>query len=767
VRYLVISLLLLGLLTVENRSTPDREAPGFDRFVPIAVWYGGGKARAPMLEARPQEKRDLWRTDLQQIRKLGFNTVRCWIDWASAEPTEGQFNLDTIDVLTGLAEETGLRVVIQVYMDSAPDWVGRKFPDSQFVDISGTKMRSESAPGFCFDHPGVRKAMLNFFSTLAHRVKDQKAFLGWDLWSEPHVINWASATYLPAPEFCFCPYSVARFREWLKKKYTTLDSLNLAWYRRFADWDDIEPPRLSTILSYTDYTDWRYFIINKLAEDLRARYEAVKSVLPDRVATSHAAAPSLFTHPLDGDGNPDDWLMAQQVDYWGTSIYPKHSYPVGRDEVWRGALLDFSRSACYTRASGFWIGELQGGFGTVALSISSTVTPQDVSLWMWSALARGAKAINVYAWYPMSSGYESGGFGLINLDGTLTERARVAGRIARTVDQNQKLFQEAQPEPAEVAIIYNPLSYMVGGRRPPWAAGAQSEFEGIERNSMLGIYRALFPSNVPVDFLHINQIQEQGRRYKLIFLPYPLMIPEAAALALKSYVNEGGTLVSEARLAWNDERGWAKEIIPGFGLHEVTGCRETAIQRTASGRTTLEILKADSSVPELQPGDQLEGTSYEETLEPISSSGRVIARFSSGSPAMVASTYGKGKSLTVGTFLGTLYESRREPKLARFFTGLLEWAGVSQLVKLDSGPVIPPIEVRRMIAGQDILVFIFNHDSNSREPVIRLKRPAADCQAVDLSSGEPVRLLAEGDSVVLKKALAPYEVWVVKVSPKI
>ncbi len=757
---------LLLFVLVLSASLPATAPAAADDFLPVAVWYGGGKARAPMLETNPREKRELWRADLRQIRQLGFNTVRCWIDWASAEPVEGHFNLDTIDVMAELAEEVGLRVVIQVYMDSAPDWVGRKFPDSQFVDISGAKMRSESAPGFCFDHPGVRKAMLNFFSTLAQRVKTRKAFLGWDLWSEPHVINWASVTYLPAPEYCFCPYTVARFREWLKKKYSTLDGLNSAWYRRFGSWDNIEPPRLSTILSYTDYTDWRYFIIDKLAEDLRARYLAVKSVLPDRVATSHAAAPSLFTHPLDGDGNPDDWLMAQQVDYWGTSFYPKHTYPVGRDEAWRGALLDFSRSACYSRTPGFWIGELQGGFGTVALSISSTVTPQDVSVWMWSALARGAKAVNVYAWYPMSSGYESGGFGLINLDGTITERARMAGKIARTVDQNQKLFLEAQPAAAEVAIIYNPLSYLVGGRRLPWAAGGQSEFEGIERNSMLGIYRALFPSNVPVDFLHINQIAERGRRYKLIFLPYPLMISEAAAKALKEYVNQGGTLVSEARLAWNDERGWAKEIIPGFGLHEVTGCRETAIQRTASGRTTLEILSADSSIPGLEPGDKLEGGGYEETLEPISSAARVIARFPGGAPAVIASSFGRGKSLTVGTFLGTFYESKRDPKLARFFTGLMEWAGVTYPVKVDAGPTHSPVEVRRMINGKDTLVFVFNHGTNPSEPTVRLQRPAGEVQAIDLWTSEQPRFSLEGEYLVFKKLLAANDVWILRITAR-
>ncbi|HXG64825.1 MAG TPA: beta-galactosidase [Blastocatellia bacterium] len=759
----------LSLLCLCSQAALAGQSPAGERrsadFFPVAVWYGGGKARAPMLEPDPRAKRDFWRADLKKIKELGFNTIRCWVDWATAEPTAARYNFDTVDVLMDLAEEAGLRVMIQVYADSAPDWVGKQYPDAHFISISGAVMPSESSPGYCFDHPGVGRSILEFYSALAERVKNRPAFFGWDLWSEPHVINWAQATYMVSPEFCFCPYTVARFREWLKKKYTTLDALNRAWYRRFSDWSEVQPNRLSTILSYTDYVDWRFFIIEKLAEDLRRRYGAVKKVAPDRLITSHAAAPSLFTSPLSGDGSPDDWLMAGQVDYWGTSFYPKHSFPVGRDVAWRGALLDFSRSACMSRANGFYVGELQGGFGTIALRVSSTVTPEDVNIWAWSAIARGAKGINFYAWYPMSSGYESGGFGLINLDGSITERARAAGRVAQVVNRNQELFLGARPTPAEVAIVYNPMVYMVGGRRPLTAAGAQGEFAGIERNSLLGAYRALFPANVPVDFIHINEIAGgKASRYKLIYLPYPLMISEPAAKALINYVRDGGALASEARLAWNDERGFAKEIIPGFGLHEVCGCRERAVQQTPGGKTDMEIVASDASIPFLQPGDRLRGALYEETLEPISENARVLAKFADGSPAMVVSTYGKGKMLAVGSFLGMLYEAERDAGVAKFFSGLLDWAGVSRPVEVTGEGAGQNIEVRTMQVGRGQLVFTFNHSSAASAPVVRVKMPAGSHVAKDLLTGERVAAAYERDGLVLKKPLAPGEVWVVGIN---
>ena len=538
------------------------------------------------------------------------------------------------------------------------------------------------------------------------------------------VINWATATYLSNPEFCFCPNTVARFRAWLEKKYGTLDRLNQSWYRRFASWQEVEPSRLSTILSYTDYIDWRNFIQAKLGDDLRDRYDAVKRGAPDRVAASHAAGPNLFTSPLAGDGSPDDWIMQQQVDYWGTSFYPKHSYPIGRDPSWRGALLDFARSAGYSGGRGLWIGELQAGFGTVALNVSSTVTPADLRTWTWSAISRGAKGINFYAWYPMSSGYESGGFGMIQLDGTITERARVAGEIARIVERNQQLFLNAHPPQAQVAIVYNPLAYMVGGRqRAATTSGPQSEVAGIERDSMLGVYRAWFSSNVPIDFIHIQRLnQQQLAQYRLIYLPYPLMIPAASSSELAEYVRNGGALVAEARLGWNNENGRAAERIPGMGLDQVMGCRETAVESVTGSRTELIW----------ESGDRIPSRLYEETLEPLGKQARIVAKFANGNPAAVQSTFGKGKTLALGSYISAPFQQQPTPAAQRLFDWLLEWAGVERPIAVDGGPV----EVRWLDSGDEQLVFIFNHGDKAISPSLKLKF-AGNRAAMNLLSGAP------------------------------
>ena len=276
-------------------------------------------------------------------------------------------------------------------------------------------------------------------------------------------------------------------------------------------------------------------------------------------------------------------------------------------------------------------------------------------------LARGAKGIHYYAWYPMSSGYESGGFGLIQLDGTITERAREAGAIAAAGNRHQKLLLGARPARAEVAVIYNPLAHFVGGRQRAAAyGGPQGEVAGIERDSLLGVHRALFPHNVPLDYVHINHLGgNRLRGYKLVIFPYPLMLPEAAAAELREYVRAGGALAAEARLGWNNERGYAAERIPGMGLWEVMGCRETAVETVAEGRAALHW--TSSALPGLKPGAVLPGRWFQETLEPLGPEARAAATFADGGVAAVMSSYGKGRTLMLGSYLSAAYQSRPAP----------------------------------------------------------------------------------------------------------
>jgi len=722
-------------------------------FYPVAVWYGGGKVRAPMMSPLDATSAAQWGKDLDQIKATGFNTVKCWVDWATAEPKPGVFDFDRLDLLMRLAQQRGLRVIVQIYTDSAPDWVGTRYPDGRFVDRSGAVITSQSAPGYCIDHVGVRKEIVKFLEALSRDANRFPALYGWDVWSEPHVINWADFPYLASPEFCFCPSSQAQFRQWLRAKYKTLDALNAAWYRRFESWEQVQPPRFSTILSYADYLDWRAFIDDKLAGDLKTRVDGIRSADLSHPITSHAAVPGLFTSPTDGYGEPDDWKMAANADFFGTSLYPKHSESTAPWSHWMlAAGLDFTRSAGHSFGKGFWIGELQAGQGATGMRIVDPVTAHDEEYWMWQAIAHGAREIAIYAWYPMSSGFESNGYGLINLDGTLTDRAQAAGTTAQIIERHAGSIDRSQPVAAEVAILYDRLSYLVGGSQP-----SLSNLGNAERDSLLGVYRAFLEKQIPVDFVHPAAPSGASlSHYKILFLPYAVMLSESVAEQVKQYVAQGGTAVAEARLAWNNERGFASPVIPGFGLDQIFGGREKLIRPEAEPQL---VIQPAANLPGFKPGDFVSAAAFEEHLLPLPGA-EVLARFPGGEAAMVETAYGRGKAILVGSFAGLAYQRKHDQSTAELFLSLAQAAGVAPEV-LVSGPGTAELEVRRLASADQQFVFVFNHANADADASISLHMPWKVRKANDLTGNQDVPVQERGNETVLQRKLAPGAIWVV------
>src|SRR5690554_38963 len=714
--FLILVLLVFSsTLTMSGQVKSDNVNIEKD-FFPFSVWYSGGKARAPMLSKITESSEAEWRKDLQQIKDLGFNTVRTWVEWATCEPEPGKYNFENLELLMTLAEEVGLRVFIQVYVDSAPDWVAHNFPHALFEAQSGDIVVPQSAPGACMDNKEVEDAILNFYKETAKVANKYPNLFGWDLWSEPHIINWASLDYVPNIQFCFCDGTQNRFRIWLKEKYQTLDNLNKAWYRNFTDWYQVEAPRFSTILSYTDFVDWKTFIYEKLVGDMQARYDAIREIDHTSLITAHAVGASLFQSPHVGAGATDDFLMARPLDYYGVSIYPKHNRPEGAwSTTTLRTVMDFTRSA--NRENGGWfVGELQGGLGTISLLISDPVTSNDHSIWAWSAIAKGAKGVNIYAYYPMSTGYEAGGYGLINLDGTLTERSVNAGKIADVVNKNQELFLKGIPVKAKVGIVYNPLTQMVGGMQ-------RRDYPAAMSQSLIGYFQSFANHNVPVDFIHREHIEKgELSQYKLIILPYPIMFTQEAAKELREFVSNGGYILAEARFGWNDERGFASEIIPGLGMHDIFGAREDEVRMRENVTFTVNgdnhpVLKGFKS------GDLLNGSLYSQSVKLLeNSNAKVLATTSEGDPAIISSPYSKGEAILAGTYLGMANFSKIVPNNNKFFLNLLNWAKIERpFTTSEDGRSSNQIEVRLQDSDKGYLLFLINHSVNNETIEIDLK----------------------------------------------
>lgn len=326
----------------------------------------------------------------------------------------------------------------------------------------------------------------------------------------------------------------------------------------------------------------------------------------------------------------------------------------------------------------------------------------------------GTKGLNFYAWYPMSCGYEGSGFGLINLDGSITERARAAGKVGEIVDQNMDLFLNTKTPQAEVGIVYDIYSYIMLACSKERA----SEIINIVSSALTGIYRALLGENIPVDFIHINDFAKGDlKNYKLIFMPFSIMMTSEIAEGAKKFVHQGGKLVAEVRPGWSDEKGQCSEVIPGLGLHEVFGCRERWIRRREKPK--LIVKPVGEVMPSLSGKMEISGLVYEEALEPLKDSAKILAHFEDGSPAMIINSYGKGKAVLIGSLVSEAYELDRSEENGKFLKAFRKWAGVKPLVEIYRGKA----EGRILEGAGYKLLFGFNHGSEKANISFRLRVP--------------------------------------------
>ncbi|MCL4407347.1 MAG: beta-galactosidase [Thermotogae bacterium] len=719
-----------------------------DKFFPIAVWYGENQVRAPMM---PRTKVDVERTkrDLENIKNLGFNTVRYWVDWATCEKAYDQYDFKQVNDFLDLVNEYELKVIIQIYLDSAPNWLAARYPDALYISHTGHEVESQASPGYSLDHPAVRERAAKFMKALAGTVKGKANFYGWDVWSEPHIVNWSWFSYMGVePWFDYNEYSQQRFRNWLKGKYNSIDRLNEKWYRTYISWNEVKAPRYVTLSSFKDLMDWQEFNIEKLQEDLLWRTKIIKEIDPDHVVSSHSGILSLYESPIGG--SPDDWKMAKVVDVWGTSFYPKHLWPrqfMPLDYVLKGFELDVTRCSSQSNGKDFWIGELQSGHGVVGMNFGEPVKKEDVMQWAWLAISRGAKGLCYYAYYPMSCGEEISGFGLVHPDGALTDRAKAAGKVGKIIDKNKQIFTEVKPLKSDVAIIYNIYSYMM-------LSALQEKENELIFSSMLGLYRFLIHSGIQTDFVTMKEIEEGVlKNYKVVFAPFSIALDQQTADAIKKYVKEGGIFVSEFRPGWSDKEGNGETKIPGMGLDEIFGCYETWWRKSKETKINFE---------DKDFGDLITlNNNYEEAFE--LTNGKIIGKFTEGSPAIVMNNFGKGKAIVIGTLLSREYERTKNTKFERFFERIMEISKIESYFKIEN-PQESFVEVRTMKSGNGYLSFVFNHDNLKKISMkVTFNGMARDYSVYDIVNEHEVPHKFSGNSIAIEVDLAPSEVYVLKI----
>jgi beta-galactosidase GanA len=494
-----------------------------------------------------------------------FNIVRIYPAWVYYHPAPDRFVFDDLEEVMKYCDEFGLRVLMGIVTEEAPYWLEGTHPETRYVDAKGNPQRlSDSSnnvsggwPGLCLDWEPVQQAAQRFIRELIKVVAPHPSMYAYDCWNEAHIEPaWARNIWAQPQEilFCYCDQTIAKFRRWLERRYGSLDALNEAWVRRYGDWKEVDPPR--AISTYTDWVDWRDYIIDRTTWELQFRVEAVSAADPHHLRECHAGTVppvgSVTTSAFNG------WRLAECVQTWGLSTFPRWS---NIPPFLGAARIEVTRSQAAGKP--FWMTELQGGHGSGGLVQSPHMRPRDIRLWNWLGVATGATGIIYWAYHTEATGTEAMGFGLVDRDGSETDRVREAARNNQLIQAHWDILKDYRPKP-QVALLTDQdnaiLTYAMSGKEDPSFLSFQ------------GYYKALWNMDQWVDFIEPRSLGQA--HCKVVIAPWHLIGKKETCQQLLRYVENGGTLILETSFGLFDERCFHNPVIPPWGLAEAFGYRE-------------------------------------------------------------------------------------------------------------------------------------------------------------------------------------------------
>ena len=361
-----------------------------------------------------------------------MNTFRHWFMWSAIEVEPGKYDWSDYDRMLDLAAQNGISVVVAELVTAAPEWAFDDYPHARYLASDGTVAYSGISPssatggfpGLCLDNEDVRAQAGKFLTALVERYRGHPATLGYDLWNE-NTFSGGS----PDRMYCYCDATQKKFREWLQKKYGTLDALRKAWNRHsYARWENIHPPR--SFIGYPESLDWLEFRIDNAFRLLRWRVELFRKLDSKHKVMAHGVAGTLESLP---NATHHEWRSAAEVDTWGLTWVASRK----GSEPWKQFhAVDLARAGA--RGKPFWHAEAQAGPLWMQPQVigrprddGRISKPEDIRLWNMVSCAAGATGILYPRWRPLLDGPLFGAFGAFGMDGSVTPRAEMTGEVAR------------------------------------------------------------------------------------------------------------------------------------------------------------------------------------------------------------------------------------------------------------------------------------------------------------------------------------------------
>ena len=189
--------------------------------------------------------------DIELMHKAHVNCVSIAIfAWARLEPEDGVYDFAWLDEVIDRLWRGGIHIILATPSGARPAWMAQKYPEVLRVNQHYERYHFGGRHNHCLTSPVYRRKVREMDTALAQRYAHHPAVILW------HLSNEFSGD-------CYCPLCQEKFRQWLKKRYGTLENLNQAWWtsfwsHRYTDWSQVEAPgEMAETSTNGMFIDWR------------------------------------------------------------------------------------------------------------------------------------------------------------------------------------------------------------------------------------------------------------------------------------------------------------------------------------------------------------------------------------------------------------------------------------------------------------------------------------------------------------------------------
>ncbi len=586
------------------------------------IWYGG--------DYNPDQwPEEVWDDDVRLMKKAGVNLVSVGIfSWAKIETSEGVYDFDWLDRIIDKLGEAGIAVDLASATASPPMWLTQAHPEVLWKDYRGDVCQPGARQHWRPTSPVFREYALKLCRAMAEHYK-----------GNPYVVAWhVSNEYGCHNRFDYSEDAEHAFQQWCEERYGTIDAVNDAWgtafwAQRMNDFSEIVPPRFigdGNFMNPGKLLDFKRFSSDALKAFYIAERDTLAEITPDLPLTTNfmvSASGSVLDY--------DDW--GDEVDFVSNDHYfiPGEAHldelafsaslvdGIARKDPW--FLMEHSTSAVNWR------------------EINYRKEPGQLVRDSLAHVAMGADAVCYFQWRQSKAGAEKFHSAMVPHAG---EDSAVFRDVCELGADLNKLSDEgilgSRLAKSRVAVVFDYES--------EWATEhTATPTQHVHHvDEPLAWFRALADQGVTADVVPVRGAWDD---YEMIVLPSVYLLSEETTRRVRDYVVGGGRLVVTYYTGISDEKDhvWLGGY-PG-SIRDVVGVRVEEFMPMGDDFT---------GVPDrLELSNGAVAHDIADVIGSVDGTATVLETFKDdpwtgmdGAPAIVAHTFGEGRSVYVGARLG-------------------------------------------------------------------------------------------------------------------